>query len=76
MKRKYHDLAHAMVARPGFEPGQTDSKSVVLPLHNPAPISTRRIIAWALPCCNALLRAGPGENNGCAIFFLLVHKAY
>jgi hypothetical protein len=26
-----------LAAEPGFEPGQTDSKSAVLPLHNSAP---------------------------------------
>ena len=35
------ERALLLAAGPGFEPGQADSKSAVLPLHNPASVSCR-----------------------------------
>lgn len=34
---RLRDTLSKMAAGPGLEPGQADSKSAVLPLHNPAP---------------------------------------
>jgi hypothetical protein len=42
-----HAWIMPLVARLGFEPRQTDSKSVVLPLHNPAVYNRTIIIAWS-----------------------------
>ncbi len=48
-KRKCPETGGEVAAGPGFEPGLSDSESLVLPLHHPARKATRRILTSISP---------------------------
>lgn len=52
-----HVRNNKLAAGPGFEPGQTDPKSVVLPLHNPALLHVP-LTHYSMPACRWQLWAG------------------
>jgi hypothetical protein len=62
-REKAPETGDKVAAGPGFEPGLSDSESLVLPLHHPARKATRRILTSISPSVEFTDNLLPASKN-------------